>query len=42
MKLRNKKTGKVVEWFNNTDGIFPNTLAELNAEWCDAEDDYES
>lgn len=35
MKLRNKKTGRVVEWFNNTDGIFPNTLAELNEEWED-------
>lgn len=35
MKLRNKKTGKVIEWFNNTDGIFPNTLAELNEEWED-------
>lgn len=36
MKLRNKKTGEIVEWFNNTDGIFPNTLAELNEEWEDA------
>lgn len=35
MKLRNKKTGKVIEWFNNTDGIFPNSLAELNEEWED-------
>lgn len=38
MKLRNKKTGKVVEWFNNTDGIFPNSLAELNEEWEDYEE----
>ena len=36
MKLRNKKTGKVIEWFDNTDGILPNSLAELNAEWEDA------
>ena len=36
MKLRNKKTGEIVEWFNNTDGIFPDSLAELNAEWEDA------
>lgn len=35
MKLRNKKTGKVVEWFNNTDGILPNTLARLCQEWED-------
>lgn len=35
MKLKNKKTGKVIEWFNNTDGIFPNTLAELCEEWED-------
>ena len=35
MKLRNKKTGEVVEWFNNTDGVFPNSLAELNEEWED-------
>lgn len=35
MRLRNKKTGKVIEWFNNTDGIFPNSLAELNEEWED-------
>ena len=39
MKLRNKKTGKVIEWFNNTDSIFPDTLAELNEEWEDYEDD---
>ncbi len=38
MKLRNKQTGKVIEWFNNTDGIFPNTLAELNEEWEDVEE----
>lgn len=38
MKLRNKKTGKVIEWFNNTDGIFPDTLAELNKDWEDYED----
>lgn len=38
MKLRNKKTGKVIEWFNNTDDIFPNTLAELNEEWEDYEE----
>lgn len=41
MKLRNKKTGKVVEWFNNTDGIFPNTLAELNEEWEDVPEEPE-
>lgn len=35
MRLKNKKTGKVIEWFNNTDGIFPNSLAELCAEWED-------
>ena len=35
MKLKNKKTGEIVEWFNNTDGVFPNSLAELNEEWCD-------
>lgn len=35
MKLVNKKTGEVVEWFNNTDGVFPNSLAELNEEWED-------
>lgn len=29
MKLRNKRTGEIVEWFNNTDGIFPDSLAEL-------------
>ena len=38
MKLRNKKTGKVIEWSNNTDGVFPNTLAELNEEWEDYEE----
>lgn len=38
MKLRNKKTGKVIEWFNNTDGIFPDTLKKLNAEWEDYEE----
>lgn len=38
MKLKNKKTGEVVEWFNNTDGVFPNSLAELNEEWEDYEE----
>ena len=38
MKLRNKKTGIVVEFFNNTDGIFPNSLAELEEEWEDYEE----
>ena len=38
MKLRNKKTGKIIEWFNNTDGIFPDTLAELTEEWEDYEE----
>lgn len=38
MKLKNKKTGEIVEWFNNTDGIFPNSLAELNEEWEDYEE----
>lgn len=35
MRLKNKKTGEIREWFNNTDGVFPNSLAELNAEWED-------
>ena len=35
MKLRNKKTGEIIEWFNNTGNIFPDTLAELNEEWED-------
>ena len=35
MKLKNKKTGEIVEWFNNTNGVFPNSLAELNEEWED-------
>ena len=38
MKLRNKKTGEIVEWFNNTDGIFPDSLAELNKDWEDYEE----
>lgn len=38
MKLKNRKTGEIVEWFNNTDGVFPNSLAELNEEWCDYEE----
>ena len=37
MKLKNKKTGKIVEWFNNTNGVFPDSLAELNEEWEDVE-----
>ena len=35
MKLRNKKTGEIVELFNNTDNILPDTLAKLNEEWED-------
>lgn len=35
MRLKNKKTGKVIEWFNNTEGIFPNSLTELNEDWED-------
>lgn len=35
MKLRNKKTGEIVELFNNTDGILPHTLAKLNEDWED-------
>ena len=27
-----------MEWFNNTDGVFPNSLAELNQEWEDYEE----
>lgn len=38
MKLRNKKTGEIVEWFNNTDGVSPGSLAELNEEWEDYEE----
>lgn len=38
MKLRNKKTGKVIEWFSNTGGVLPNSLAELNEEWEDCEE----
>lgn len=38
MRLKNKKTGEIVEWFNNTDGVFPNSLAELNEEWEDYEE----
>lgn len=38
MRLKNKKTGEIVEWFNNTDGMFPNSLAELNEDWCDYEE----
>lgn len=37
MKLRNKKTGKIIEFFNNTGGIFPDSLAELYEEWEDYE-----
>jgi len=36
MKLKNKKTGEIIEWFNNTNGVFPDSLAELNEEWEDA------
>ena len=38
MKLRNKKTGEIIKWFNNTGNIFPDTLAELNEEWEDYEE----
>lgn len=38
MKLRNKKTGEIVEFFNNTCGIFPDSLAELCEEWEDCEE----
>ena len=51
MKLKNKKTGEIVERvditirevgvvFNNDETY--DTLAELNAKWCDVEDDDES
>lgn len=39
MRLRNKQTGKVIEWFNNTEGVFPNTLAELNKDWEDVSEE---
>lgn len=47
MKLRNKKTGEIVEItmpIKGSDGwnVSANSLAELNAEWCDVEDDDES
>ena len=59
MKLKNKKTGEVVESFKSGPidlYFYPNghkggddieretyqSLAELNAEWCDADDDDES
>ena len=59
MKLRNKKTGEIVESFKSGPidlYFYPNeheekdvidrktyqSLAELNAEWCDADDDDES
>lgn len=35
MKLKNKKTGEIVEWFDDTNGVFPDSLAELNEEWED-------
>jgi hypothetical protein len=52
MKLRNRKTGEIIEF----DAILPvkdvsgdsvahleyGSLAEMNAEWCDVEDDDES
>lgn len=38
MKLRNKRTGKIIEWFNNTDSILPETLKKLNEEWEDYEE----
>lgn len=39
MKLRNKKTGEIVELFNNTDNILPDTLAELKEDWEDYKPD---
>lgn len=52
MKLRNKRTGAIysiedIDLGNNADGIWLgmtkyNSPAELNAEWCDVEDDDES
>lgn len=59
MKLRNRKTGEIVDFrYLQSDYVAPlvlttyknnkpemysyNSLAELNAEWCDAEDDNES
>lgn len=41
MKLRNKKTGEIKEIEPITIGGF-RSLAELNADWCDVEDDNES
>lgn len=49
MKLRNKKTGEIVEitarigeQFYLTDSIFPHSLAELNAEWEDVPEEPKS
>ena len=49
MKLRNKKTGEIVSLegellFDNEVMLLKqySSLAELNAEWCDVEDDDES
>lgn len=50
MKLRNKKTGEIVDYnptlerWNGPSKEIKHyvSLAELNAEWCDAEDDDES
>ena len=50
MKLRNKKTGEIAELrgtFSRTDKPdfvieSYNSLAKLNAEWCDVEDDDEN
>lgn len=56
MKLRNKKTGEIVDYisfekgggqismyvFDTAKHYYYNSLAELNEEWCDVEDDDES
>lgn len=51
MKLRNEKTGEIKEFdcvnvLKNSDCTLADyiyrSLAELNAEWCDADDDDES
>ena len=48
MKLRNKKTGEIVEFktpvcmVDEKYSYQYDSLAELNAEWCDVEDDDES
>ena len=38
MKIRNKKTGRTVTLWNNSDGSFPDTIKELAEEWEDYEE----